>query len=991
MKKKLLPFGFIGLLLAGLIIFFYTSSVKERGKEIRSEASIGGAKDYLKMIRNNQHSGLLEARDVIAAREQLANMGSRSADELNWQSMGPKNIAGRIRALLFDNQDAGATTLYAGAVNGGLFKSTNLGILWEEVNTGEQVLNITTMYQDDDGSIYIGTGEGLYSTELSGTGEAGLETGFMGKGVFIFNPASSDLNIIEGTDPSLTNMDFAYVNEIAMTSAHQLMVATNSGLKVKTENGWAFAKTSDGTELTGTAWDIKVSPSGTIFTSVDGESYKSEDGNVNHFEAISGGGSDHLPGNMGRVEFAISGLDENIVIASVSKTNGKLMNVYKSVDKGYSWFVIFPGGSSALNLFTYSTGSYQGNYDNTLAIFPTDATRVLLGGLDLWDGKGIPGYDDYDWTRISDGLFDSYLFPFYLHYDIHAIVFRPGHDNEVFVATDGGVFFTETGTTDHFYQARNKGLTTTQFYKIAVGTKKNTVLGGTQDNGTLLVSPNTQGQPYGENINKLAGFSVASDGGYSVMSMMDSKLGDKVTNPGIMYCSPDVHNLGGDKIKRSETLGFDYSLNFLDSLSGTISSTFLTPMIHRENFNETNSELYIDFVAHQDYEAGDTIIAKSRSYKYPIEYILPTAVADSDTIAVQDIVVSRTFIAFRDEVYMTFDGVAFDRAPIWYKISSADSNGVSGNPCAIAYSQDEAHLFVANTDGQIFRIDNVNGGYAPEELSIDSSECIITTTDLNFPDTTGQVITSIAVDPDDANKLLVSLGNYGNDNYVYFTSNALDDEPDFVSVQGNLPLAPVYATLLEMNDDNKAIIGTEHGLFVTDDITASSVSWTPTGANIGDVPVFDIVQQTNRKEAFIITLPDPGSPGHYINNVYSGAENYGSIYVATYGRGIFRDDTYWEPVGVNEFSVRDNTVNSLSVFPNPASDNTYISFTLKNAANVDIRIFDMNGRMVYQTSGRYPKGNSTVNYNPDLLDNGTYMVQIISEGSSRTSKLVVLR
>ncbi len=990
MKKRLLPFGFISLLLAGLIIFSYSSSVKERSEEIKGEASIGGAKDYLGTIRNNQHSGRLEARDVIAAREQLAAMGSRSADELNWQSMGPKNIAGRIRALIFDNQDANATTLYAGAVNGGLFKSTNLGVLWEEVNTGDQVLNITTLYQAADGTMYIGTGEGFYSTSLSGTEDAGLVTGFMGKGVFTYNPNDGTLTPLEGTIPSLSNTDFAYINEITESKSGKLMVATNSGLKVKTENGWAFAKTSDGTPLTGTAWDIKVTPSGTIFTSVDGESYKSEDGNVNHFESISGSG-DLLPGNMGRIEFAVSATDENIVIASVSKTNGKLKNVYKSVDKGNTWTVIFPGGSNVMNLFTYKSNSYQGNYDNTVVTFPGDASRVLLGGLSLWDGKSIPGYDDYDWTRISDGFFESYLFPFYLHYDIHSIVFRPNHDNEVFIATDGGVFYTETGTTEHFYQARNKGLTTTQFYKVGVGTKKNVVLGGTQDNGTLLVRFNTLGEFFGENINKVNGISVASDGGYSVMSMMDSKLGNNVTDPGIMYASPDAHNLLGDKIKRSQTLGFDYSLNFLDSLSSTTSTTFLTPMLHRENFNETNSQLYVDFIAHQDYEAGDTIIAKSRSFKYPIQYILPTAVADSDTIAVQDIVVSRTFIAFQDEVYMTFDGVAFDRAPIWYKISSADSNGVSGNPSAIAYSQDGANLFVATMEGKIFRIDNVNGGYTTSELSVDSSTCVLTTVDLNFPDTTGQVITSIAVDPNDANKLLVSLGNYGNDNYVYFTSNALDDNPDFVSVQGNLPLAPVYATLLEMNDDNKAIIGTEHGVFVTDDITASTVSWSQSGTNIGDVPVFDIVQQTNRKEAFIIVLPDPGNPGHYINNVYSGAENYGSIYVATYGRGIFRDDTYWEPVGVNEYTIRDNTLRSLNVFPNPASDYTNISFTLKKASKVDIRIFDMNGRMVYQTSGKYPKGNNVLKHDLNSLTKGTYMVQIISEGSSRTSKLVVLR
>ncbi len=988
--KKGLFIGLISLVLAGIMVFSLTKE-NDSIKDKEGGASMTGAKSYLISIRNNQETGLLNPQDVLKAREQLSTL--KGYDELDWQSIGPDNIAGRVRALLFDNQDNTAQTLYAGGVNGGLFKTTNLGIQWESVSTGDKTLNISSMYQTSSGTIYIGTGEGLYSSEFSGTGDYGIETGFVGQGIFEYS-ASGDLSLVAGTEPTTNNTDFAYVNEI-MEVGGNLVVATHAGLKVRSGGSWAFAKTSAGDELTGIAWDIKVGSNGAIFASVNGESYRSADGNTNHFELISGGDSD-LPSGSGRVEFAVASNDANIVFANVSKITGRSDGVYKSTDGGLNWFVILPGGSATYNLFSYKSGTYQGNYDNMITVFPNDDSRILVGGLNLWLGESIPGTEYYDWTKISDGVVENFYLPWYLHYDIHSVVFQPNSNSNAFVSTDGGVYYTNTGSSEHTYQARNNGLATTQYYKVGIGTKKDVILGGTQDNGTQYVYKNFQGKYLGENI-FLNG--VASDGGYSILSMMDSKFGSTVTDPASLYFSADKHNLFqpstyGYRMYRSETLGQDFSVNFFDSIGSFVDyglnfNTFLTPILLSENFNDLNTGLFIDSVKiNKDYEAGDTAILYSKSFRYPFEYIMPTAVDSNNYIYnVPDVVVPRLFLAVQNQVFMTFDALNFAKAPYWYRISASDSAGVSGNPTSIAYSTD-GYLFVGTQEGELYRIDNINNAYTLAESSIDTNTCILSTSKLTFPNENGQTVTSVSVDPNDANNVLVTLGNYGNDTYLYYSTDALSSEPTFTSVQGNLAAMPVYASVLEMGSDNTAIIGTENGLYTTDNIDAASVNWTPSGANIGMVPVFDIVQQTNKKEAFIIQKPNPGIPGQYINDVYSAAANYGSIYVATYGRGLFRDDTYWEPVGVKEFAI-ENPIKAITLFPNPVANQATVNFELENSSTVQVNVYDLSGKLVYANTNKYPKGNAQLTYNVNSLKNGTYIVQLVAEGKSNTTKMVV--
>ena len=126
-------------------------------------------------------------------------------------------------------------------------------------------------------------------------------------------------------------------------------------------------------------------------------------------------------------------------------------------------------------------------------------------------------------------------------------------------------------------------------------------------------------------------------------------------------------------------------------------------------------------------------------------------------------------------------------------------------------------------ENKVYRISNVAHAFDENTADVSSTNCIIATTEIVLPGEITQAVTSISIDQRDANQVLVTLGNYGNDTYVFFSEDGLADAPTFEDIQGNLPKMPVYASILELNSD-EAIIGTEMGIWATDD--ASSGDWT---------------------------------------------------------------------------------------------------------------------------------------------------------------------
>lgn len=92
-------------------------------------------------------------------------------------------------------------------------------------------------------------------------------------------------------------------------------------------------------------------------------------------------------------------------------------------------------------------------------------------------------------------------------------------------------------------------------------------------------------------------------------------------------------------------------------------------------------------------------------------------------------------------------------------------------------------------------------------------------------------------------------------------------------------------------------------------------------------------------------------------------------------------------IGINE-----NDANNLGLhlFPNPASDNVQINYTLTAESTVTINLYDVTGKLVAtESKGAQPNGRHFAHINTSTLAKGFYTVKVSTDFAQSTSKLIV--
>jgi hypothetical protein len=334
----------------------------------------------------------------------------------------------------------------------------------------------------------------------------------------------------------------------------------------------------------------------------------------------------------------------------------------------------------------------------------------------------------------------------------------------------------------------------------------------------------------------------------------------------------------------------------------------------------------------------------------------------------------------------------FTGEPEWFLIASLNESGFEGRAQAFGLSADANYLYVGTLEGHLYRIANIKYAYDFDRADVTSPFCVISTTHIPLIDPVTmeqntQVITSVSVDPQDPSSVIVTLGNYGNNHYIYHTANGLDEVPSFTPVQGDLPKMPVYSSLIEMSNSNIALLGTDMGLFMTENLTSGSPNWTMMAEEIGMVPIFQLRQQIVAKEPVIVKLFNGVDT---ITETYAGTDNFGVIYAATYGRGLHLTRTFEKPVGI--FTPdQDQRANMLKIFPNPVRNSTTIEFSLNEPAEVIISVFDINGKMVVSEKNYREAGTHLYKLDCSHLPRGTYVTSLHTGKTLETGKFIIAR
>lgn len=931
--------------LSGLVMLFSDADMQQYQPRKNSSrlktGGIHGAIEWLNMRRANPATGKVDISDVFAAEEQvnhLNKMNKDAASALNWIEMGPENVGGRTRAILVDRNNP--TTIFAGGVSGGLWKSTNEGISWYPVTcyadtnstggSGEVVVNmiVTSLCQAPNGDIYFGTGESFM----------GSSGAFHGQGIFKSNNGGASFFRLTSTwDNSDAKTTFYYVNEIAAdpNNSSRIFAATVKGLRVTTNGGvsWENPVPSEGGR---TAEDVKVGKNSCVIVSYVGPFHficRSDNGNTGTFV------KDTISLSARRQELAIAPEDENYMYCQIAKSDGSMLGVYKSTDKGVNWVLLGTPGTD------FNILGNQGEYDNVIAVYPNNKNKILCGGqFSLW-------MYDSGWKAVSFWSLPDY-FSLFVHADHHAITFHPSNPEILYIGTDGGIFRSATGGDS--YLGMNKKYNVTQFYTVGFS-GDGRVIGGTQDNGTQYCNP-VGYQP--KNFTEVKG----GDGGYCEISTL---------RPEVYFGTTYYGQLG-----RSEKPGEFIVDEFFDtkflaehtSVGSPSEAAFVTPILLWESYNDSLSADSVVFRADRNYTAGEVVHARSKMNNRDLVCTLPRPLLKDCTILVQDKFQAVLAIGMNGLVWITRKPLNFSysQAP-WFPINPKSMN--VGMIYAMAFSKDGNYIFY--TDGYfLYRSSNLNYSRTPEQMDATKATCNIKSEAVS---SFNGVITSISVDPNNPGNVIVTIGGYNDSGgKVYYSTNATATASSVTFTAKDNFLFPVYASLILQSDYKKVMIGTEYGIYVSDDITANPVTWT-TQSSLGNVPIFMIRQQTIK------------------NSWLTGVTNNGFIYVATHGRGIWRcEDFKGTADGIEDNAATSKSLQNISVYPNPAHGSTNVSLKLEKSSDIMLNIYDLQGKLV-KTLNLKDQGAGNHNYPINISDlgQGNYFLNAVTGEGKSVLKFIV--
>ncbi len=977
MKRRNLPFSLllIVIVLGGFTFGFFSFAdhpeYKPRDPKNQLKNRPGKpAAQFLAKIKNNQHTGVIAPENIKRVQSELEKVQSARGVDLDWKQMGPDNFGGRTRAIVIKQSDNSLIT-YAAGVSGGIWKSTNLGTTWKKINTDDDNLNVSCMVIADNGDIYAGTGETFDTQLLSGLNDMGYTSGFMGQGVYRSTDGER-FTLLSSTKPEFNNMDsdWAFVNELAVHGSDKLFAATNTGLKYSTDGGatWATAKDTDGNELNIFSWDVQVGSEGNIIACVDNKGYVSSSGDPNQFVMRSTGDSVSLPEseNVNRIEFAIAPTDANIIYASVVGDDDNVYNIYKSDDKGVNWRIIMPG-TSTINIF-----NDQGTYNNALEVFPDDPNKVLLGGIDMWKGEMYLETGYYDWVSVSQSLTGP-LFPTYVHEDQHVYTFVPGTNNQFFAGTDGGVYLGSINSQGFSFQTGNRNYFTTQFYAVGISGLKHLMLGGAQDIATIKITGKGNTEEAGTQI------FTEGEGGPCAISIINPEIVVVSTVDGIFRRSDD----GGENYSTYDQFPENDDIT---------NSAFRTALILSENFTNENSADSVWYYAKELETEGTTVQVISHNQGQPFPYVIPDGITlpKGDSLLVKDIVTSYLYIGVQHNIWMCPNVLQFAETAEWFRMTDP-SFGFVGKPYSMALSNDGNHLFVGTLDGRLYRLSNLATANTYERADIESPGCVVSTTEIILKepgsgDQISQVITGISIDPQDPNNVLVTLGNYGNENYVLFSENALDQFPEFNSRQGNLPHMPIYSCLIEMANPDLAFVGTEYGVFVTENIHTGTPVWDEVTGFMGRVPVWELKQQTVDQPERKVSFTNAEGEIEYM--IYPGTKNFGSIYSATYGRGLWRNDDFYR-VDIDEFVNSYSDQMNLKLYPNPVQTSATVEIEMEESANTTLKIYDITGKLIMEKETMLTSGLNKISFDFSRLKKGSYIMHADVKGKAHRQKFII--
>ncbi|HEV3467767.1 MAG TPA: hypothetical protein VG148_00485 [Pyrinomonadaceae bacterium] len=440
----------------------------------------------------------------------------------------PRNpVSGRVLAVAV--HPANPNIAYAGTAQGGLYRTLNGGATWTAIMDEALSLAVGAVALDptDPTTLFVGTGEGNFCGDC-----------FFGVGFYVIKFAETDPVLLGPYNSATNTPNGMLANSRSITKIlanpndhNQIFVATGSGTGgISGGVGLGPNPTPRGlfrceNVLSGTPSCTKLNlngPNGGLDTAVRDLAF--EPGNPN---VLLAGVDDPNSNGVWRTTNALaadpSAVTFTRTLVSAASTNvqlaaqktGSVVTVYAALEEGRGTVKKSTDGGATWSAPLASANGFCGDqcfYDMPIAVDPTDANRVYIGGSGDYDAAQT------EFKKSTNGGATFVKRNVGLHPDAHAIAVAPSDPSVIYHGNDGGIF-KSTNFGDTWASVNTEGFYATQFMSLAQHpVDRNFMIGGTQDNGTPFFQP--------DGTWKLGDY---GDGGYALIDRNSADTGESVT------------------------------------------------------------------------------------------------------------------------------------------------------------------------------------------------------------------------------------------------------------------------------------------------------------------------------------------------------------------------------------------------------------------------------------------------------------------------------
>jgi hypothetical protein len=573
------------------------------------EAPKGESAAALRLRAHQQKMGMRAQREAEAAKAPRSQAATPLAN--GWVALGPAPlvsdsnfygmVSGRSTAVAIDPSDATGNTVYVAGAYGGVWKSTNAAnavvanVTWTPVTDQQASLANGAVSVKPDGTVVlVGTGEPnnaidsyygvgiLRSTNKGGTwtlipsADSGAHP-FAGLGVNKFAWVPGSNTVVAATATSAKGFDEGLIGS-----------GTNRGLYLSNDGGqtWAYQAPTDGSTPISVNDVVYNATAGKFFAAIRYHGvYSSTNGtswtrltNQPNPTALTLTNCPTLAVSscpMYRGELSVVPGRNELYFWFVDINDGD-RGIWQSTDGGTSWKQIDETGIANCG-DNFGCGTRQGFYDLEIsAVADGTATDIYVGTRNLFKCKLASGATTC--STVDANLPNSWLNLTHVygtcsskakvHPDEHGMDFIvAGGKDIMYFSNDGGVYRALDGYTglnigscntagNNQFDDLNATIgSMTQFVSFSSHpTDQNTVLGGTQDNGSPASSTAT--------TSSLFFTANGGDGGYNAIDATNSLWYAANTDVSIQVCSTPPNCNSGNFFPvvsaGSSTIGGDF-------------------------------------------------------------------------------------------------------------------------------------------------------------------------------------------------------------------------------------------------------------------------------------------------------------------------------------------------------------------------------------------------------------------------------------------------